>query len=88
MKNRSCLNKEEITAELLSLISGYLTDSDEKKILEINFVKSDVLDSFSLLSFITDIETFFQIQIPLEDLSNEKLQTVSGLSEYLFLSIE
>ena len=64
--------------ELLSQASGESLGSTDGGY---NFVTSGVLDSFSLLIFITDVEEQFQIAFSADELTNESMQTIAGLSE-------
>ena len=77
--------KDEILEIVYSLIESNqgrsinIEDRHEKY----NFVKDGFLDSFALLSFITDIEQNFSIQFSSEELSSEEIQSIYGLVDIL-----
>lgn len=50
---------------------------------DFNFVQQSHLDSFALLSFLTEIEEEFQIEIDPEELAGPDSQTIGGLSQLI-----
>lgn len=45
-----------------------------------NFVNTQILDSFAILSLIMQLEQVFNIKFSVEEIADESLQTVAGLS--------
>lgn len=45
-----------------------------------NFVSTQILDSFAILSLIMQLEQVFNIKFSVEEIADESLQTVAGLS--------
>ncbi len=59
-----------------------ISDISEKG-LEYNFVNQGDLDSFELLSFITELESILDIEFTAEDLTDKSIQTIEGLSKLI-----
>lgn len=45
-----------------------------------NFVTTQILDSFAILSLIMQLEHMFNIKFSVKEIADERLQTVAGLS--------
>ncbi|MBT7308643.1 MAG: acyl carrier protein [Gammaproteobacteria bacterium] len=71
----------EVVVKITEMLSRYSGEVVEDVCGEQNFVTSGWLDSFALLSFITDVEERFDIQFTADELSNSQIQTVAGLCE-------
>jgi len=80
-----------------------MTDTDiEHKVIELiqqnaamevelnsqtNFVTTQILDSFAILSLIMQLEQVFAIKFSVEEIADESLQTVAGLSAAIALKL-
>lgn len=80
-----------------------MTQTDiEKKVIELiqqnaatevelnsqtNFVTTQILDSFAILSLIMQLEQVFAIKFSVEEIADESLQTVAGLSAAIALKL-
>ncbi|WP_321276199.1 acyl carrier protein [Thiomicrorhabdus indica] len=80
-----------------------MTDTDiEHKVIELiqqnaamevelnsqtNFVMTQILDSFAILSLIMQLEQVFAIKFSVEEIADESLQTVAGLSAAIALKL-
>jgi D-alanine--poly(phosphoribitol) ligase subunit 2 len=72
---------QERVVEILRQINSkqYIVD----EILDVDLFESQILDSFLVLELITNLESLFSIQIPVQDLNLENLSTVSSIGRYL-----
>ena len=48
---------------------------------ETNYVSEKIMKSFDMLSFITDIEVFFEIEFSPEEMYGDEIQKISGLAK-------
>ena len=80
-----------------------MTQTDiEKKVIELiqqnaamdvelnsqtNFVTTQILDSFAILSLTMQLEQVFSIKFSVEEIADESLQTVAGLSAAIALKL-
>ena len=74
-------HQTEVSAQIVELLSQASGESLGSTDGGHKFVTSGELDSFSLLIFITDVEEQFQIAFSADELTNESMQTIAGLSE-------
>ena len=65
-----------IVSEILGDILGCPSDNIDDSFC---YSKSDMIDSFSLINFLMEIESRFDITFTANDYSDESFQTVSGL---------
>jgi acyl carrier protein len=72
--------KTDVAEQVVELLIQYSVQTLDSVDENYNFVTSGLLDSFSLLSFITDVEEQFQIAFTPDELTSELMQTISGLS--------
>ena len=72
---------QERVVEILNQIKSQQFEVDE--VLNVDLFETEILDSFLVLELITNLESYFSIQIPVQDLSMENLSTVNSISQYL-----
>ena len=72
---------QERVVEILNQIKSQQFEIDE--VLNVDLFETEILDSFLVLELITNLESYFAIQIPVQDLSMENLSTVNSISQYL-----
>lgn len=78
---------EEIHNKLVSLLSEYGLDLSSN-FEEFNFVTEGNLDSFELISLITDVEIEFGVRFTAEELANDRCHVVNGLAELILKNIK
>jgi acyl carrier protein len=49
----------------------------------LDLFESNILDSFSILELVTNLESNFKIDIPVEDLNLENLSTIRKIAKYV-----
>jgi len=74
-----------ILKELEKIFSMYSSDLTS---LDQNFVKDQILDSFSIISFITEVENSFGVTLSSSDLISEEAHSLAGLSNIIFLKLK
>jgi len=74
--------KDGIYIRLAKLLAEHRVGLIEN-IENFNYVTEGKLDSFELLSFISDVEIEFDIDISIEDITNKKNQIINGLAELI-----
>ncbi len=73
-------SNQAIVEQLIELLEHYASQPAMDEVAGYNFVTNGALDSFSLLSFISDIEEHFQIAFTPEELTHESMQTLAGMA--------
>ena len=73
------MTQTEIESKVMALIAQNAAMELELT-SESNFVSTQILDSFAILSLIMQLESEFQIKFSVEEIADESLQTVAGLS--------
>lgn len=53
------------------------------EVIDLDLFESDILDSFSILELVTNLESNFKIDIPVEDLNLENLSTIRKIAKYV-----
>ena len=78
--NRIC----EIHRKILSILT--IIKSEDfilNEVIDLDLFESDILDSFSILELVTNLESNFKIDIPVEDLNLENLSTIRKIAKYV-----
>jgi len=73
------MNESAIRDRIMSLLADHGGKVPHEPAKDFNYLQKGGLDSFELLSFITDIETTFAVQITPEELTSSDSHTVDGL---------
>lgn len=73
------MKTSEIENKVIALIAQNAAEAFEMN-AQTNFVKEEILDSFAILSLIMQLETEFAIKFSVDEIANEALQTVAGMS--------
>jgi D-alanine--poly(phosphoribitol) ligase subunit 2 len=50
---------------------------------DLDLVEADLIDSLALVSLITEVETAFGVELPLEDFDIEKFRSARQIAEYV-----
>lgn len=50
---------------------------------DVDLIEADLIDSLALISLITEIETEFGVELPLEDFDIEKFRSARQIAEYV-----
>ncbi len=53
------------------------------EVIDLDLFESNILDSFSILELVTNLESNFKIDIPVEDLNLENLSTIRNIAKYV-----
>ncbi len=74
----------EIHRKILSILT--IIKSEDfilNEVIDLDLFESDILDSFSILELVTNLESNFKIDIPVEDLNLENLSTIRKIAKYV-----
>ena len=66
---------------IFQILEQFGVPNAREKNLEYNFVHQGDLDSFGILSFITELESLMKIEFTPEELTDSSIQTVGGLTD-------
>lgn len=70
--------------DILFRLQEWLLDQiGEELDISINYLESGDLDSFHVISFVSFIETTFDIRLQLEDLQSQDFNTLEGLARLI-----
>ena len=77
---------EHIQSKLIDILKHHSTREripDKENIADVDFLGNGMVDSFTLMSFIADIESEFDMDISSDMLASDGMRTVSGIAEYI-----
>lgn len=84
---RAWKNKEDLEMEELIRIMGEIRPDIDFETAE-NLIDDDILDSFDIISIVSEVNDFFCIEINVNDLLPENFNTASALYELITRMME
>ena len=77
-----------IVSKISQLLEEFGVPKVSAKNLKYNFVNQGDMDSFGILSFITEVEALMGIEITPKDLTKSSIQTIAGLADLVEKKIQ
>ena len=77
------IENKNLVSKIFQLLEEYDVLEVTEKNLEYNFINQSDIDSFGILSFITEIEALMKIEFTPEELTDSSIQTVGGLADLI-----